>query len=201
MYKISLVDMPFSNVYLPSIALTQIKSVTNSRFPGKVSVDIVSLSHDFAKYLGVDCYQYISTSMQALYAGLGDWFFRQQAFPELPDNTDTYLQRYFWNNSEDERRIKDLIVRKRPKLDAFMDEMITRYALDQAQIVGFTSMFMQNTACFAMAKRLKHRNPEAIIVMGGANCELPMGRVIAERIDQIDVVFSGPALKSFPELV
>jgi ribosomal peptide maturation radical SAM protein 1 len=201
MYKISLVDMPFSNVYLPSIALTQIKSVTKSRFPGKVSVDIVSLSHDFAKYLGVDCYQYISTSMQALYAGIGDWFFRQQAFPQLPDNTDTYLQRYFWGKSEDERRIKDLIVRKRPKLDAFMDEMITRYALDQAQIVGFTSMFMQNTACFAMAKKLKQRNPEVIIVMGGANCEFPMGRVIAERIDQIDVVFSGPALKSFPELV
>lgn len=201
MYKISLVDMPFANVELPSIALTQIRSIIQSRFMEKVSVEIVSISHDFAKYLGIDRYQYISTSMQALYAGLGDWFFREQAFPQLPDNTEKYLQRYFWGKGEDERKIKDLIAQKRPNLDAYLDELINKYELDKAQIVGFTSMFMQNAASFAMARKLKQYNPEVITVMGGANCEFPMGKVIAERIEQIDFVFSGPALKSFPELV
>jgi hypothetical protein len=45
--------------------------------------------------VGVELYQYISTSMQSFYAGLGDWFFRLEAFPQLPDNTQQYLQRYF----------------------------------------------------------------------------------------------------------
>jgi ribosomal peptide maturation radical SAM protein 1 len=201
MYKISLGDMPFANLQTPSIALTQIRSIIQAQFPGKVSIDIASVSHDFGKYLGVDRYQYISTSMQALYAGLGDWFFRQQAFPQLPDNTEKYLQRYFWSKSGDEERVKDTIAQMRPKLGAYIDELITKYELDKAQIVGFTSMFMQNAAIFAMAKKLKQRNPEMIIVMGGANCEFPMGRVIAERIEEIDFVFSGPALKSFPEFV
>src|SRR5215510_1459597 len=123
MYKISLIDMPFANIQLPSIALTQIRSVTESRFAGKVSVDIISLSHDFANYVGLDCYQYISNSMQALYAGLGDWFFRQEAFPQLPDNAKPYLQRYFWGKGQDQERVKDLIVQKRPKLDAYLDEL------------------------------------------------------------------------------
>src|SRR5262245_13059162 len=108
MYKISLVDMPFSNVNFPSIALTQIKSVIESQFADQVSVEIVSISHDFAKNIGVDLYNHISTSMQALYAGLGDWFFRQQAFPELPDNTEKYLQRYYWGKGESQA-IRDLI--------------------------------------------------------------------------------------------
>src|SRR6185295_1846094 len=201
MYKISLIDMPFANLQMPSIALTQIKAIIQAEFPEEVSVDIVSLSHDFAHYIGIDLYQHITSSMQALYAGLGDWFFRQQAFPEAPDNTAKYVQRYFWGNKKDEQRVKDMIAQKRPKLDAYMDELITRHELDKARIVGFTSMFMQNSGSFAMARKLKRRNPEVVTVIGGANCEFPMGRVIAEQIEDVDFVFSGPALKSFPELV
>jgi ribosomal peptide maturation radical SAM protein 1 len=37
--------------------------------------------------------------------------------------------------------------------------------------------------------------------MGGANCEFPMGRVIAQKMEYIDFVFSGPALKSFTQFV
>jgi ribosomal peptide maturation radical SAM protein 1 len=201
MYKISLVDMPFANLQMPSIALTQLRSITQSEFPGEVEVEIASLSHDFAQYLGVEFYRYVSNSMQALYAGLGDWFFRKEAFPDLPDNTVKYVQRYFWAKGDDEQRVKEMIVHKRTNLDSFMDELITRYELDKAAIVGFSSMFMQNAASFAMARKLKERNPAVITVIGGANCEFPMGRVIAEHIQQIDFVFSGPALKSFPEFV
>jgi ribosomal peptide maturation radical SAM protein 1 len=193
--------MPFANIELPSIALTQIRYITQAEFPGRVSVNIVPLNHDFAKYLGIDRYQLVSTSMQALYAGLGDWFFRQQAFPELPDNSEKYIQRFFWGKGSQEQQVRDMIEQKRPNLDTYLDELIAAYEIDKAQIVGFTSMFMQNAASFAMARKLKERNTEVITVMGGANCEFPMSRVIAERIRYIDFVFSGPALKSFPAFV
>ncbi len=199
--KISLVNMPFANIELPSIALTQIRSIVQNQFPGKVSIDIVPLNHDFAKYLGTDRYRYVSTSMQALYAGLGDWFFRQQAFPHLPDNTEKYLRRYFWGKTEDEQHVKEMIQQKRPGLDEYMDQLITEYELDKAQVLGFTSTFMQNAASFALAKRMKQRNPEVLVVMGGANCEFPMGKVIAEQVEYVDFAFSGPALKSFPEFL
>src|SRR5262249_36420140 len=152
-----------------------------------------SLNHDFAKYLGIDNYRYVSSSMQALYAGFGDWFFRQQAFPELPDNTEKYLRRYFLSKNEEQRCIQEMIQQKRPQLKSYLDELIIKYELHKAQIVGFTSMFMQNAPIFSMAKALKQCNPEVITVMGGANCEFPMGKVIAEQIEHIDFVFSGPA--------
>jgi ribosomal peptide maturation radical SAM protein 1 len=200
-YRICLVNLPFISLAVPSIALTQLKSVIQSQFQGKVSVEIVYVSHDFGKHIGVDLYQYFADSMEALYAGLGDWFFRQEAFPELPDNTEKYLRRYFWRKTERAQQVKNLIAQKRPKLNVYMDELITKYQLDKADIVGFTSMFMQNVAAFAFARKLKQRNPTLITVLGGANCEFPMGKVIAERVSDIDFVFSGPALKNFPEFV
>src|SRR6185437_3363434 len=178
MYRIALINMPFTNLELPSIALTQIKSMVEKRFQAQVSIDIHYLSHDFARYLGLDCYEYLGRSFGSLNAGLGDWFFRQVAFPELPENTDKYLERYFPVKNHEQQQLKNWIADKRPGLDSFMEQLVSQYALDKVEIVGFTSMFMQNAATFAMVRKLKQHNPGVITAMGGANCEFPMGRVI-----------------------
>jgi ribosomal peptide maturation radical SAM protein 1 len=201
MFRICLVNMPFSNLALPSIALTQIKSVVESRFKDAVAIEVHYLSHDFARFLGTDFYGFIATSMESLNTGLGDWLFRQAAFPDLPDNTEKYLERYFPAKTPETELLKKLIRQKRPGLDALLDELISECDLAGAQLVGFTSMFMQNTANFALARKLKQREPALITAMGGANCEFPMGAVIAERCKEMDFVFSGPALKSFPDFV
>ena len=70
MFRICLVNMPFSNLALPSIALTQIKSVVDAKFKDKVAVDIQYLSHDVAKFLNVDFYGFLATSMESLNTGL-----------------------------------------------------------------------------------------------------------------------------------
>lgn len=201
MYKIALINMPFANLSLPSIALTQLKAIVDERFKDRVSVDIHYLSHDFAKYLGVELYDVITGSANAQNAGLGDWFFRQTAFPEQPNNAGVYLSRYFPFHNEEMNTLKGRILEKRRGLDHFIDSLISKYALDQVQLVGFTSMFMQNAAAFSLARRLKEGPSKPIIVIGGANCESPMGQVIAKEVAPIDYVFSGPALKSFPEFV
>jgi magnesium-protoporphyrin IX monomethyl ester (oxidative) cyclase len=53
-------------------------------------------------------------------------------------------------------------------------------------------------ASFAMARRIKSRSREVTTVIGGAACEAEMGREFARHVPQIDHVFSGPALVSFP---
>lgn len=193
--------MPFANVRLPSIALTQLQSRVLSAFEGRVSVDVLNLNHDFAKYLGLDLYGFLTDSFESQNGGLGDWFFRQVAFPDLPDNSDRYFRRYLPLNSPEMVRLKTRILQGRNGLDALINKLVATYHLDQADMVGFTSMFMQNVASFAMAANLKRRNPAVITLIGGANCESPMGQVIVKRVPQIDYVFSGPALKSFPDFV
>ena len=201
MYKIALINMPFANLQMPSIALTQLKSVVEARFQNEVSVDIYYLNHDFANYLGLELYDRITDSADSQNSGLGDWFFRQIAFPDQSNNMGLYISRYFPYHTPQITALKNIVMEKRRRLDGFIDNLISKYTLHQAQLVGFTSMFQQNAAAFSMARKLKARDSKIITVIGGANCESPMGQVIAKHVTAIDYVFSGPALKTFPQLV
>jgi ribosomal peptide maturation radical SAM protein 1 len=82
-----------------------------------------------------------------------------------------------------------------------VNELVSRYELDKADVVGATSMFFQNVPSLALLRKVKELNPGVITVMGGANCEFPMGPVVAKRFPGVDFVFSGPGLKSFPEFL
>jgi ribosomal peptide maturation radical SAM protein 1 len=201
MFKIVLINMPFASCVMPSIALSQLRAVVETELAGRATVRIAYVCHDIADYVGIDRYRCVSNSMQALNCGFGDWFFRHTAFPELPDNVAAYSMRYLRSNDESNRMLRELIEKYRSGLDGLLDGLIDHHELHKADLVGFTSMFMQNVASLAMARKLKQRNPGIITVVGGANCEYPMGKILAQRAPHIDAVFSGPALKSFPRFV
>ena len=55
-YKIALLSMPFASYHLPSIGLTQIKSVVDRQFPGEVDLRLVYANLDFAAWIGPDFY-------------------------------------------------------------------------------------------------------------------------------------------------
>ena len=201
MYRIALVNMPFAGLELPSLGLTQIKSVLDKSFGDRISVDVCYISHDFGHYLGVDRYEQISGSMEHHNSGFGDWFFRSVAFPSLPDNSDKYFERFYPYPNVETRSLRKFAQEKRDGLDHFMETLIAKHGLDQVDMLGLTTMFMQNVASFAMARKVKERNPKILTVIGGANCESPMGQEIVKHVEAIDYVFSGPGLKSFPAFV
>jgi len=201
MFRVELVNMPFAALNLPSIGLTQLKSVLDSKFADRVAVNIHYLNQEFAHYFGVDLYQSITGSLEHHNSGFGDWVFRRAAFPAAPDTTEQYFRRYYPQHNEQTRNFRSLVTEKQAGLEHFIDRLIDKNSLDTADIVGFTSMFSQNVACFAMARRIKERNPKVITVIGGANCESPMGEEIIKHVEQIDYVFSGPGLVSFPKFI
>src|SRR5215210_7735928 len=147
MYKIALINMPFGASNTPSIALVQLKSALHQHLKEQVSVEIIYVNQDFTHYMGVKIYKHLTTSMTHHSSGLGDWFFRQAAFPELPDNSEEYFQRYYSFRNEVTEKFKLVIKGKRRGVDKFFDDLITKYNLDQTDIVGFTSMFSQTVAC------------------------------------------------------
>ncbi len=200
MLKVSLVNMPFATLQFPSIALTQLKSVAESRLGERVRLRILYLNHDFAQYFGLEIYQALN-SIQASNAGLGDWMFRQLAFPGLADNADAYLRRYYPQRTPAMEMRRRMMVTKRVGLDRFLESLIAKYQLTTEDIVGFTTMFAQNTPSFAMACLVKKHAPAVTTIIGGANCEAPMGKEIARNVPAVDYVFSGPALVSFPEFL
>src|SRR6266481_2788580 len=91
---VRLVQMPFAQLGMPSLALSQLKSVAGQRLGPKVEIAIEYLNHDFGRVFGAAAYQRISLSAASLYTGLGDWIFRAAAFPDEPDNIREYLRRY-----------------------------------------------------------------------------------------------------------
>ncbi len=193
--------MPFGAVDIPSIALAQLDAVVAGQLGGTVASRVLHLNLDFVPLLGLDLCNVVAGAVEANTAGLGDWIFKRAAFPEMADDPEDYLLRHFSANRAYLDRFRRELVGRREQLGGFLDELIERYALAEADLVGFTSMFSQNLASFALARRLKQRNPRLLTVIGGANCEAPMGAVIARRVEWIDFVFSGPALRSFPRFL
>jgi hypothetical protein len=160
------------------------------------------LNIDFAQYLGQELYNFIAGSMDALNSGVGEWMFRQVAFPDVPDNADQFYRRYYHHlRRPDGKSWWNQILEKRTGVNALLETLMETHGLYQSDLVGFTSMFAQNVPCFALAKKLKLHNPNIVTVMGGANCETSMGEEIMKRVEVIDYVFSGPALVSFPQFV
>lgn len=198
--RVVLINMPFASLAMPSLALTQLSGVVE-KLGKQVQVETLYLNLDFAGY-----FESLSDYTHALVdagfmTGFGDWFFRNIAFPDAPDNTEAYLDRYYFDDDEKTRRFREVIVAKRDGLAAFLDDKIEEYGLGQADVVGLTALFSQTVASFAMAQRLKQVNPEVVTVLGGSACEGVTGQEFAARVPQIDYVFCGPGLVSFPQFI
>ncbi len=201
MYRIALINMPFGTAAAPSLALEQLKVVVERELAGEVAVDIVYLNQECAALLGEDQYNFIAETPDAHAAALGDWIFRQAAFPSLKDNADSYFRRYFPRSGGVHDAVRAAILRARGQLDAFLAAAVRNHRLTEYDLVGFTSMFSQTTPSIALARLLKTLNPDIEIVIGGANCESPMGEELARNVGWFDFVFSGPGLKSFPTFI
>lgn len=199
--RIAFVNMPFADWHRPSLALSQLASMLRRDIGDEVTIDISYVNQDMATFLGTLNYESISGSSGGHHVntGFGDWLFRQVAFPDTTDNSDEYFQRFYPGMSWAAFREQTRGVRA--QLPQFCEEVIDRYRLAEADIVGFSSMFAQNVPSIALARLIKERNPRALTVLGGANCEAPMGAVIAELVPAMDFTFSGPALETFPAFV
>ncbi|WP_460395570.1 RiPP maturation radical SAM C-methyltransferase [Actinophytocola sediminis] len=193
------VNMPFADWNRPSFALSQLASMLRRDFADRVTVGVHYLNQDIADYLGVELYESISVSHDHVDTGLGDWLFRGIAFPDAPDTAEDYFRRFYpgrrWAGFRRD------ILRLRAGLRERCGELIDRYRIAEADLVGFSSMFAQHVPTIAAASLVKERSPGTLTVVGGANCEAPMGSVIAEYVPEVDFLFSGPALDTFAELV
>ena len=69
---------------------------------------------------------------------------------------------------------------------SYIGELIESNRL--GQLMGLTSVFQQQLGSLALAKRIKERAPETVIVMGGANCEATMGVETVRQFTFVDAI-------------
>ncbi|MEM7396466.1 MAG: RiPP maturation radical SAM protein 1, partial [Verrucomicrobiota bacterium] len=148
--KIVFINMPFASLGMPSLALTQLEGLMKTRFPGRVDARTHYLNLDFAEYLGDVSYYQHAIIGDGFMTGIGDWYFRQSAFPDAADNEEDYFDRYYFSEDETTLAYRKVYGEKRKTLDAFLDQLIDKYNLAEADVVGFTTLFSQAVGSFAL---------------------------------------------------
>ena len=158
----------------------------------------------YAARVGFDLYQRIShiAPPESL---LGEWIFAPCVFEDSGDEA-AYLELYRRRFSDrlapvDSAALAGEVQALRRESAGFLDEACAAIDWRNYDVVGFTSSFHQTLASVALARLIKERAPWVRTVMGGANCEGPMGLALHRAFPQIDFICGGEADISFPQLV
>jgi ribosomal peptide maturation radical SAM protein 1 len=207
MFRILLINMPFSDINRPSIGLSLLKAGLTQ---AGIACEVAYLNVQFAKLISAENYARIDTfSTSPL---LGEWIFSEALFGDaaLPDALSYYgevlrpaLKEPFGNNETAFREAVEGtgllagLVGLRKKAAHFLDTCFGDYDWEQYNIVGFTTTFQQSVASLALAKRIKAAYPKTLVAFGGANCEGTMGVTLHRLFPFIDLVCSGEGDKSF----
>ncbi|HVG62487.1 MAG TPA: RiPP maturation radical SAM C-methyltransferase [Hyalangium sp.] len=200
-----LVNMPVGPLVTPSLGLSLLKSALRGvGIPSKVFYFHIA----FAKQIGARLYEAIAGSYTGVPDIIGDWLFSHALFENKADDSQAYVSNILRKShpsvalpwEEREGFIAELLM-ARVGVNAFVDSCVDTILETGAKVVGFTSVFQQNVAALAVAKRLKRRRPELHIVFGGANFEAITGKEQFAQFPFIDVAFSGESEQRFPWVV
>ena len=209
-FPVALVSMPFSWLRNPSIQLGLLGEIALSHgFP----TETFHLMLDFATRVGIPIYDALSQVHGSM---MGDWFFSKEAFrEEAPDLDEKFLiefpdavaeqfgvPRSKANNPMVALRNKLAATRIRNEVvPAFLDSMMTEIDWSHFKVVGFSSVFHQTIASFALARRIKEKYPHIKTVFGGANFDGDMGLELTRSTPCIDFAVIGEGDLAFPELL
>ncbi|WP_284741457.1 RiPP maturation radical SAM C-methyltransferase [Amycolatopsis sp. RTGN1] len=188
-----LVSMPFLEADRPSIQLGLLKAIAQQHgFP----VRTLHANLDFAVRIGLDHYRRLADHRGRQ---IGDWLFSVEAFGDAAPDHDGKLL----DEIGDELSYLDgpdrLLTIRRQDVPAYLDAIAEELA--GVPVVCFSSTFQQNTASFALARRLKERDPNVVTVFGGANFEGEMGLELVRSVGCIDFAVLGEGDVAFPRLL
>src|SRR5215475_8200792 len=199
-WPVALVSMPFMHIDRPSIQLGLLKAVGEAHgFP----VRTLHANLDFAARIGVDYYRLLAEQRGRL---VGDWLFSLEAFGDAAPDREARLLAEFGDElgylAGPSGTVRDrLLPTREHDVPAFLDALVADFPWHDVRVVGFSSTFQQNTASFALARRLKQRYPDLVTVFGGANFDGEMGAELVRSVDCIDYAVIGEGDTAFPCLL
>ena len=197
--RVLLISMPFADVSTPSPALSQLKAIVQEEVA--LSCDVLYLNMAFRKFTGhPEIYDRVST-----YTLFGEWPFGEDLFGSDWAKTDRggsdFLDKQAPFGPANPEPAKSDLILMRSLSGPFLDKWMTAVNWDVYGIIGFTSVFFQQVASLALAKRIKRTYPEKIIAFGGANCNEATEKALLQLFPFIDWIFTGQANCSFPKAI
>ena len=190
--SIVLVHMPYAAVERPSIGLGILQACL--RRDG-LDCHVFYANLLLAQRLGLARYQLVEFTPTDIF--LGEWTFGKAAFPDFQPDAAAYFAEAELDIAEaifgSREQLSPIFTQIREDMPAFIEECAERILAQDPKIVGCSSTFQQHCASLALLRRLKELRPSLITMMGGANCEGPMGQVTHSQFPWVDYVVSGEA--------
>lgn len=213
---VALVSMPFGPLFQPSLGLSLLKAALT---PLDLTTRVHYFTLRFAELIGASLYARICNpgGVASPFSNddlVGEWIFSEALFGADQLDCDGYIENVLRRRLRAEARqgadearralgekLIQHILKTRERAPAFLDDCLATALRERPRIVGFTSLFEQQVASLALARRIKEQAPDTFIVFGGANCEGAMGAELARQFPFVDAVVSGEADLIFPEFV
>lgn len=189
--------MPWHSAHYPSLSAGILKAVAQEYDEG-MQVDVLYGNIRWIDYLKkktknqVDLSDYHIIGEDLIFKGTGEWIFSTA----LHQCEEWKSEEYRTTSGLSDEHFK-LAHEQHLLARGFIYELAEEIVAKGYKYIGLTSTFMQNTACLALAKRLKQLAPYIKIIMGGGNCDGPQGLVIHKNFTAIDYVVSGEGEAAF----
>ena len=201
------VSMPISDVSMPSMALSLMKScLTEAGISSVIDYEHLRYAHR----QGLELYRLMALARNDFL--VGEMVFARAAHGEKTlRSLDEYLQ---WmrevripQGGATPAEVEIARTKWMEKLEgwqkdaeAYIEEAAARVLSYHPKIVALASMFQQTNANIALARRLKKEKNPPVIVVGGANCMGDLGAALIEHIEAYDYVFIGEADEIFADV-
>ncbi|MEV0442217.1 RiPP maturation radical SAM C-methyltransferase [Streptomyces spectabilis] len=197
---ITLVNMPWASIDFPSLALGILKRRVADEFPDS-RVDVVNANLDYLDWIteraGLTREEY-TFCWDSYFTGYSEWIFSSALYDDP-----------HWRDSQFADLVADAVpgdmLNKGRQLHALAPEyiasLVRRILADRPDVVGFSTTFAQNSAVLAAARVIKKLAPGVPVVLGGGNCDGPMGAALHRGFPFVDYVNRGEGEVSFTRLL
>ncbi|MFF7845087.1 RiPP maturation radical SAM C-methyltransferase [Streptomyces ossamyceticus] len=199
--RVLLLNMPWSPIDLPSLALGILKRSVDERVPG-ATCEVLHANLEFTDWItertefSAEDYEYFALS--SYFLGCGDWVFSSALYDDPAWKTAEFTEVMTGKLRASRMRMSKQLHEIVPE---FVEEIARRVADLAPDVVGLTSTFQQNTAALAAARHIKRLAPGIVTVMGGANCDAEQGAAVHRNFPFVDFVVRGEGEEAFPRLL
>lgn len=183
---ILLVQMPYASIEHPSIGLGLIQTELSE---AGLECRTLYPNLQWFQCLGRATHQ---TLLNTLSEDLvGEWTFSKAAFGEGSARDEEYLDIVANRSGLSREQLHEI----RQRAVSFVEKLAQEVLRQNPRIVGCSSCFQQHCASLALLRKIKELDPKVVTLLGGANCEGPMGVSVMKYFPWVDYVVSGDADK------
>ncbi|MEV5142413.1 RiPP maturation radical SAM C-methyltransferase [Streptomyces syringium] len=197
--KLVLVAPPWNNLYRPSIQVATLAALASEGrgdpiTPVYAYLDWFEFAVESLRCSPEEFVTVYDTIGEELYGlGVGDWIFGGAVAVSDAPREEAARSEYaaFLREHGVAEELVARVLGLREIAPRFAAELAERLVATGADCFGFTTSFSQLVPALAVARAIKDRAPDRLVLLGGANCDRPMGQAVMHAYPFVDAVVQG----------